>query len=850
MKINRFFRIASLSLVFSSSAILAQNYQTMPISSGYNADVIANGVGPSTVSTSIDVDGVDFAFVATDFQLTSTSTPITYGIPVNGTIVSAVASTPGLSYQLGSLSANNSLRLATIGQSGTFTFSTPQPAFKLYMLSTSGSGTSNVDVTVTFTDNTTQVFANQALLDWYGGVNFAIQGIGRITRSTGVLEPNTTNPRLYQSLLTIDAANYAKPIQSITVTKVGTSTGVSNIFAFSADVYSTCAAPTLQPVGTLTPNSAQVSWTVPAGTTASTYDIYYSTTNTAPTSATAPTIPGFNGTSTTLGSLLANTTYYYWVRSNCSGSISQSVWSFSGTFKTLCGPVTSMAENFDSYTTGSIVPDCWVRNAGTGSMTISATSPASGTRNIYQYVVSTGTASTVVLPQFSNINAGTHWLRLKAKVSPATGALKVGYVTNPTDPSTFVLLQTLNLTNTTYTNSEYTVIVPNTVPATARLAVQNTADGKSYYWDDVYWEQIPSCFVPTIVTSANIASFSATIGWTAPSPVPTNGYEVYYSTSNVDPTASTVLNSTNSTTSTTTSAPISGLTSNTTYYVWVRSVCSSTDKSLWTSVISFKTLCASVVPVYTNDFSTVPGSCWENALSGGTLASGPTGTSAYWVADGFLNNGTTGAIRMELYNNTRIGWLKTVPFNLSGGTYKVKFDYGVTSFSGTAASAMGSDDVVQFLISNDGGTTWIVLQTWDVNNTPSNSLNAYSLNLPTYTNPNTVFAFYGNEGTVNDTPDYNFYVDNFTVEQANLSTSDLETKKKISIHPNPFKDVIYISETKDIKSVMIYDVAGRIVKLVDDASQEIHVSELKEGMYLVKVNFKDGTQSVSKAIKK
>jgi hypothetical protein len=89
---------------------------------------------------------------------------------------------------------------------------------------------------------------------------------------------------------------------------------------------------------------------------------------------------------------------------------------------------------------------------------------------------------------------------------------------------------------------------------------------------------MPSCFAPTAVTSSNVA-FSATIGWTAPATVPANGYEVYYSTSNVAPTSSTVLNSTNSTPSTTTSAQLTTLASNTTYYVWVRSNCSSTDKS-------------------------------------------------------------------------------------------------------------------------------------------------------------------------------------------------------------------------------------------------------------------------------
>jgi len=594
MKINRFFGVLNLMALFSASAVMAQNFQTMPISTGYSADVIANGVGSSTVSTTIDVDGVNFAFVARDFQLTPTSTPINYGIPVDGIINSVVASTPGLSFKLGDLYGNNSLRLANIGETGTLTFTTPKAAFKLYMLSTSGSGTSNVDVVVTFTDATTQTFSNIGLTDWYNGSNYAIQGIGRISRLTDALESSTTNPRLYQALLAIDAANQTKPIQSVTVTKVGTTTGVSNIFAFSADAYTDCSAPTLQPVGTLSANSAQVSWTVPATTQAASYDIYYSTTNTAPNSATTPSIPNVSGTSYTIGSLNPTTTYYYWVRTNCSGSTSQSVWSFSGTFTTLCG---------------------------------------------------------------------------------------------------------------------------------------------------------------------------------------------------------------------------------------------------------------AMVPSYTNTFSPFPGGCWNLSLSGGTPATGPTGTSAYWIQDGFLNNTTTGAARFNLYSTNRTGWMKTVPFDLSAGGYRVKFDYGVTAYTGTAASAMGSDDIVQFLVSNDGGSTWNVLQTWTAAEAPSNTSTTYTYNLVGYNSANTVFAMYASDGPVDDSQDYNFYVDNFTVESTPLATSEVNAKKKVAVHPNPFKDVLYISDDKDLKSVTVTDVSGRVVTTIDNPGKELNLSMLKTGLYLVTVTFKDGSQSVVKAIK-
>ncbi|WP_261511088.1 T9SS type A sorting domain-containing protein [Chryseobacterium paludis] len=565
----------------------------MPVVSGYTADVIANGVGSSMTSTTIDVDGVSFAFVAKDFQLTAASTPITYGIPVNGTINSVVASTPGLSFQLGDLSANNSLRLATTGETGTLVFALPKAAFKLYLLSTSGSGTSTVSATVTFADNTTQVFSGIALSDWYNGSNFAIQGIGRINRTNDVLEASASNPRLYQSVLNIDAANVTKPIQSITIAKSG-GTGISNIFAISADAFTDCSAPTLQPVGTLSSNSAQVSWTIPPTTTAASYDLYYSTTNTPPTSTTTPNMTGITGTSTTIGSLSSSTTYYYWVRTNCTTATSQSGWSVGGTFTTLCG---------------------------------------------------------------------------------------------------------------------------------------------------------------------------------------------------------------------------------------------------------------AMVPPYTNDFTAFPGNCWAN-VSGGTPATGSTGTSQYWIADGFLNVTGTGSARINLYSVNRAGWLKTVPFDLSAGGYRVKFDYGVTEYSTTAASPMGSDDIVQFLVSNDGGSTWTVLQTWDVNNTPSNTSTTYSYDLTSNTSPNTVFAVYGNDGAVNDAPDYNFYVDNFIVESAQLSTSEVNgNKKAVSIHPNPFKDVLYISDTRDLKSVSVTDVSGRLVKTIDNPTKEINLSTLNSGLYLINIQFKDGSRSTVKAIK-
>ncbi|MBO6186704.1 MAG: T9SS type A sorting domain-containing protein [Chryseobacterium sp.] len=314
-KLQSVFLMASIAMSFNQ--IKAQEYQAIPIQSGFNADVIANGVGTALSSTNNDVDGVSYAFVSRDFQLTSTGTALTYGLPINRIINTAVASTNGLSYQLADYSGNNSLRLTSTTTSGTLTFATPTPAINLYMLATGGSGATTVDAVVNFSDTTTQAFTGISISDWYSGSNYAIQGIGRINLNNNNLESgNGTNPRLYQIPLAISTANQSKNITSVTITKMGTG-GLPNIFAFSADVYNSCQPPT-NITSVTTPTSATLSWVAPSSAPSSGYEYYYSTSPTAPTATTPPTGSVAAGvTSALLNSLTTGQTYYFWVRSNC-----------------------------------------------------------------------------------------------------------------------------------------------------------------------------------------------------------------------------------------------------------------------------------------------------------------------------------------------------------------------------------------------------------------------------------------------------------------------------------------------------------------------------------------------------
>lgn len=796
--------------IFTSSLALAQNYQTMPIQSGFNEDVIANGIGSALSSTTNILDGDSYVYVAKNFQANSTSTPITYGVPVDGIINSVVASTPGLSYQLGNLSQSNSLRLSNANLTGTMVFTSPIAATKLYMLSTSGSALSTLSVTVNFTDGTTQQFTGISVPDWYNGTDFAIQGLGRINRNTDGLDAaGGTNPRMYQAVMSIDAANYTKPIQGVTITKTSTTNGFPNIFAFSADAFSTCAPPVLQAATNITANGVTLNWTASTSTQANSYNVYYSTSSTPPTATTAPNLSNISGTSTSIASLQPNTTYYYWVKTNCGGTTAQSVWSFVGTVKTACGAVTSMSENFDSYNTGTTLPDCWVRNFVNGTMTISSTTPASGTRNIYQTNTSTQTPSTVVLPEFSNINAGTHWLKLKARVTTATGTLNVGYVTNPTDASTFVLIQALSITNTNYTstNPEYTVIVPSSVPANARLAVRNTADGKGYYWDDVVWEAVPSCFPPTALTTSAITSNSATLSWTAPSSAPASGYEYTYTTTNTAPTG-------NGTSVSGTSAIIPLPSPSTTYYLWVRSKCSATSTSVWVN--------ATVNTKAINDECSAP----IAITPGATFTTNPV-TATTVGATSTSDATATHTCQTTGYNETWYSVVVPASGNLTietqSATGSAVSDTVLGVYTGSCGSLtqVGCDDDS----SSDGNFSLVTL----TGQTPGATLLIGVWNYSSSSSGQFRIAAY----------------------DASLSTSDLSVvKKNVKVYPNPFSDIINISEFKDIKTIKVTDVAGRTLRTIENPTQEINLGSLNSGLYLITMYFKDGSQHTVKTIKK
>ena len=218
-----------LAVLASPLAAQAQRYQALTVS-GYTADVVANGTNlPVSSTISADFDGAGYNLMERGFS-NNAGGVATQGLPPGGIINSAL--TAGLPFQLASYSASNSLRLPGGGASGTLTLAQPRAVNTLYVLGATGSGNATMDVTVRYTDGTTDFFGGNFVPDWFGGGNFAILGLGR-TNPGGGIDNNSSDPRLYQTTLTISAAGRAKRIASVDFTNAGG--GVLNVMGLSAE---------------------------------------------------------------------------------------------------------------------------------------------------------------------------------------------------------------------------------------------------------------------------------------------------------------------------------------------------------------------------------------------------------------------------------------------------------------------------------------------------------------------------------------------------------------------------------------------------------------------------------------
>lgn len=354
----------------------------------------------------------------------------------------------------------------------------------------------------------------------------------------------------------------------------------------------------------------------------------------------------------------------------------------------------------------------------------------------------------------------------------------------------------------------------------------------------------PSCLAPSGLTvdSASVTATTAIVNWTPSTTIATGGYEYYYDTTNTPPTDSTTPSG--SVAAGITTVSLTDLTPATTYRVYVRSICNTTDTSDWSLATLFTTPCANFDAPFLQNLDTFLPLCWSTA-DAGTVATGPTGSAAgIWLADGFLNAGTTGAVKVNLYSTNRIGWLIAPPMNTTvGSDYTFSLDYGVTVWNGTAQIAMGSDDFVKVVMSTDDGVTWTEVHTFNAASNVLNTSQEYTYDFVATTSQ-VKFALFASDGTVDDAQDYDFFVDNIAFD-TNLSNVEVENST-FTAYPNPVKNNLNIRYNQNISDVTVYNLLGQqmFVKNINATEGQVDMSNLASGTYLVRVNSGDQTQTI------
>ena len=342
---------------------------------------------------------------------------------------------------------------------------------------------------------------------------------------------------------------------------------------------SNCISPTSLSASGISQTSANLSWTNPGGATS--WEVAVQ-----PAGSAIPTGQGIqtnSNTNYTITNLTVSTVYQFYVRADC-GNGTFSAWTGPFLFTTLCAPFNvPFQEGFNSSSTsescwtiinGNNDPDAWntnyTLNPFDGDQCATLTTDFNGGNN-NDWLISP-----------SIILTGNEILKFKYRVQSSNepNEFRVMISTTGNNPSDFT---SIILPLTTYNNTTYSETTVNLTAFSGPVYIgwhvpQGSLDGWRLYIDNVIIENINTCQTPTSLSASNITATSADITWQGLGP--SNAWEIITLPCGTPAPSSTTIGQT----VTSNSFTLTGLSPDTCYSTYVKSICSPNDNSNWSSI--------------------------------------------------------------------------------------------------------------------------------------------------------------------------------------------------------------------------------------------------------------------------
>ena len=475
-----------------------------------------------------------------------------------------------------------------------------------------------VPTSVSFTSNySTQYFA--IWVDFNDDGDFSDSGEHLWSSPTNVWSSSVGSITIPS---TVSLGSYRLRIRSNYSASIGASESCSNFIYGETHDYTVtvttppaCPAPVLASL-TATDTTATITWT----SSDSVFTVDYNVMG----SSAVPTSITVYDTMATIAGLNPNTWYEFYLETDCSGAgngYSTTVGPYS--VKTLCASMsTPIYEGFDNDSVGSYLnpnaPSCWyyveeTGAAGYGYINNStwSISPLSSSNYYFLYNSYDAAYEALVSPAVIGLDSGTKqmdiWL---ANTGWSTGNdVYVGTVSTPSSLSSLDIIDTLSVPNGG-TWTKFTVYFDSSTGynmSDDHIAIvsSDTSTYNAVYIEDILIKDAPPCLPPSAIALGTVGMDSAQITYSA------SGIATWleYGPSGFTQGTGTQVQVTGS------PAWLTGLTSNTTYDVYVVQMCSDSTISPGYGPVSFKTLACSLSQMCTFDIELTDtyGDGWNGA---------------------------------------------------------------------------------------------------------------------------------------------------------------------------------------------------------------------------------------------